>query len=158
MAAWYLSTKSRNLFFMKSHTDSTLESLAPMYDVSLFRGTTTVLTLSPLRLHGSNACLVARCPAGSIMKSPAQTQADICPTFCTRVRWSSMCSVDTENGDCSFLQGWQMYTDTHSHAHFFSVLAFRHSLTHCAHSQHFYGSRSDCQNHSIKSSLLTCLT
>ena len=33
---------------------------------------------------------------------------------------------------------------------FFSVLAFRHILTRCAHSQHFYGSRSDCQNHSIK--------
>ena len=36
------------------------------------------------------------------------------------------------------------HTATHSHAHFFSVLAFRHIMTHCAHSQHFYGSRSDC--------------
>ena len=33
--------------------------------------------------------------------------------------------------------------------------AFRHILTHCAHSQHFDGSRSDCQKYSIKSSLLT---
>ena len=41
---------------------------------------------------------------------------------------------------------------------FFSVSAFRHTLTHCAHSQHFYGSRSDCQNPSIKSFLLICLT
>ena len=41
---------------------------------------------------------------------------------------------------------------------FLSVLALRHILTRCAHSQHFYLSSSDCQNHSMKSSLLTCLT
>ena len=53
-------------------------------------------------------------------------------------------------------QGWnlefrerlKMYTDTQSDAHLLSVVAFRHILTHCAHSQHFfYGSRSDRQNH-----------
>ena len=49
------------------------------------------------------------------------------------------------------------HTDTHTHAHFFCVVVFRHILRHCAHSQHFYVSRSDCQNHSIKSSLLICL-
>ena len=31
----------------------------------------------------------------------------------------------------------KLYTDTHSHAHSFIVSAFRHILTHCAHSQHF---------------------
>ena len=51
-----------------------------------------------------------------------------------------------------------LYRDTHSHDHFFSVLAFRHILTRCAQFYHFCGSRSDCQNRSIKSSLLTCRT
>ena len=45
----------------------------------------------------------------------------------------------------------------HCHAQIFSVLAFRHSLTR-ANSQHFHGWRSDCQNRSITSSLLICLT
>ena len=52
-----------------------------------------------------------------------------------------------------------VYTDTHSHAHFFSVLSF---LTHLdaqrTLSALFYGSRSDCQHNFLKSSLLTCLT
>ena len=52
----------------------------------------------------------------------------------------------------------EVYTDTHSHACFFSVFIVWHILTHCAHSQHCYCSSSDCQDHSIKSSLLTCLT
>ena len=34
-----------------------------------------------------------------------------------------------------------MYTDIHSHAHFFSVLAFRRILTHYAHFRHFLWSR-----------------
>ena len=32
----------------------------------------------------------------------------------------------------------KLYTDTHSHAHSFIVIAFRHILTHCAHSQNFF--------------------
>ena len=50
------------------------------------------------------------------------------------------------------------YTLPRALLHFSAFLAFRHILTHCAHSQHSCGSRSDCENHCIKSSLLTCFT
>ena len=52
----------------------------------------------------------------------------------------------------------EVYTDTRSHAHFFSVLALRRTGDALRTLQHFYGSRSDWKVISSSHQTLTCLT
>ena len=119
-------------------------------------GNTKRLTEIVTRMVGGTAKTRAwTCLLSQSMLGPSQQSSH--QLLFRRCLWRSHVRRHSPNG-CQTLITSVLYTNTHSRAHFSRVSAFRHTATHCAHSKHFYASRSDCKKHFIKSSLLTCLT
>ena len=95
---------------------------------------------SRTREEGSNSMLL-------ILRTRGRTQVRCC-------EWRSL----LEDIEGRLFRVDDVHRYTLPRAFFAAFFAFRHILTHSAHFQIFYGSRSDCEDHSIKSSLLTCFT